>query len=127
MVFTGRSKRKTLEAAAHHLYGAVVQHARRPEFYTVGGVPDSVDGRFDMIALHAALVLRRLRDRLPTGGLLMRKSPPPIPIVLLAVLLTLTPPLDAAAQQAPGMASGPAAQPAAPAAPADTKKSDDAS
>ncbi len=61
MVFTVRSKKKTIEAAAHHLYGAVVRHARRPEFYTVCGVPDSVDGRFDMIALHAALVLRRLR------------------------------------------------------------------
>ncbi len=43
------------------LYLAVVEQARRPEFYTDFGVPDSIDGRFDMILLHAFLLLRRLR------------------------------------------------------------------
>lgn len=43
------------------LYAAVVAQARRPEFYTVLGVPDTPDGRYDMIALHVCLVLRRLR------------------------------------------------------------------
>ena len=50
------------------MYDAVVRHARRPEFYAVCGVPDSVDGRFDMIALHAALVLRRLRAQAGDGA-----------------------------------------------------------
>jgi len=43
------------------LYGAIVAQARQPVFYTAYGVPDSVAGRFDMIVLHAILVLRRLR------------------------------------------------------------------
>ncbi len=43
-----------------NLYLALVGQARREGFYRNCGVPDSVDGRFDMIALHAFLVLRRL-------------------------------------------------------------------
>lgn len=43
------------------LYGAIVRQARQPAFYRVCGVADTPDGRFDLIALHAALVLRRLR------------------------------------------------------------------
>ncbi|HVY57792.1 MAG TPA: ubiquinol-cytochrome C chaperone family protein [Xanthobacteraceae bacterium] len=45
----------------HALYGVIVAQARRPEFYTGYDVPDTVDGRFDMIVLHLALFLRRLR------------------------------------------------------------------
>src|SRR5262249_18572993 len=43
------------------LYGAVVAQARRPAFYLRFGVPDTLDGRFDMIALHVFLVMRRLK------------------------------------------------------------------
>src|ERR1043165_7542806 len=43
------------------LYGAIVTQARDPRFYESYGVPDSVLGRFDLIVLHLALVLRRLR------------------------------------------------------------------
>jgi cytochrome b pre-mRNA-processing protein 3 len=39
----------------------VVKQARRPVWYRELGVPDTPEGRFEMIALHAALVLRRLR------------------------------------------------------------------
>jgi cytochrome b pre-mRNA-processing protein 3 len=46
---------------AGKLYAGVVAAARRPAFYADLGVPDTVDGRFDLIALHAFLVLRRLR------------------------------------------------------------------
>lgn len=48
------------EEAAHGLYAALVGQARRSEFYSALGVADTVDGRFDMIVLHAALLLRRL-------------------------------------------------------------------
>jgi cytochrome b pre-mRNA-processing protein 3 len=44
------------------LYGAIVGQARRPEFYLRCGVPDTVAGRFDMVALHAYIVLRRLKE-----------------------------------------------------------------
>jgi cytochrome b pre-mRNA-processing protein 3 len=42
------------------LYGMIVAQARAPAFYQDYGVPDTVDGRFEMVVLHAVLVLRRL-------------------------------------------------------------------
>ena len=50
------------EEAARELYGRIVAQARRPGFYDAGGVPDSVDGRFDLIVLHMFLVLNRLKQ-----------------------------------------------------------------
>jgi cytochrome b pre-mRNA-processing protein 3 len=47
--------------AAHRIYLLSVEQSRRPAFYVHCGVGDTPDGRFDMIALHAALVLRRLK------------------------------------------------------------------
>lgn len=47
--------------AAVALYRRIVEQARLPDFYTRHGVPDSLDGRFDMIVLHTFLVMRRLR------------------------------------------------------------------
>ena len=44
------------------LYAALVQKARDPKFYTDLAVPDTVDGRFDMVVIHAMLVMRRLRE-----------------------------------------------------------------
>jgi cytochrome b pre-mRNA-processing protein 3 len=49
------------QEAAKAIYGAVVAQARNPLFYAELGVPDTVDGRFDMIVAHAMLVMRRLR------------------------------------------------------------------
>lgn len=46
--------------AAAHLYVAVVEQARRPDFYARWAVPDSLDGRFELIALHTFLVMHRL-------------------------------------------------------------------
>lgn len=46
--------------AAFRLYGGIVEAARRPEFFLAGGVPDTLDGRFELVALHAVLVIRRL-------------------------------------------------------------------
>src|SRR5262245_12775002 len=43
------------------LYGAIVTQSRDPRFYQGYAVPDTVLGRFDLILLHLALVLRRLR------------------------------------------------------------------
>jgi len=47
----------------HSLYGAIVAQARLPAFYIQYGVPDSVEGRFELLVLHLVLVLRRLADR----------------------------------------------------------------
>lgn len=44
------------------LYGVIVAQARLPSFYLRYGVPDTVDGRFDLIVLHLFLVVERLGD-----------------------------------------------------------------
>lgn len=44
------------------LYIALVEQSRRPEFYGSGKVPDTLDGRFDMVCLHVFLALRRLKS-----------------------------------------------------------------
>jgi cytochrome b pre-mRNA-processing protein 3 len=51
------SPRPTIEA----IYGMIVAQARLPAFYQRCHVPDTVNGRFDMVLLHLWLVLRRLR------------------------------------------------------------------
>lgn len=56
-LFTPAYKRET----ANKLYAAIVAQARHPAFYTRFLVPDTVDGRFDMIVLHVYLVLACLR------------------------------------------------------------------
>lgn len=53
-------KDKTREAA-RDAYRDVIIQARTPGFYNRMGVPDTVEGRFDMITLHMFLVLRRLK------------------------------------------------------------------
>ncbi|MFD2207586.1 ubiquinol-cytochrome C chaperone family protein [Kiloniella antarctica] len=47
--------------AVHDLYGCIINQAREKDFYNRLSVPDSLDGRFDMITLHMFLVLRRLK------------------------------------------------------------------
>ena len=42
------------------LYGTIVAQARAPAFYGPYGVPDTVNGRFEMIVLHLVMLLRRL-------------------------------------------------------------------
>jgi len=46
---------------APRLYLEIVEQARRTEFYETLGVPDTLDGRFEMIVLHMFLIVRRLR------------------------------------------------------------------
>ncbi len=50
--------RGTIEA----IYGMIVTQAREPIFYQDFGVPDTVNGRFDLLLLHLWMVLRRLRQ-----------------------------------------------------------------
>jgi cytochrome b pre-mRNA-processing protein 3 len=46
---------------AGRLYDGLVSRAREPVFFTRFGVADSLDGRFDMLAFHAWLVLTELK------------------------------------------------------------------
>jgi cytochrome b pre-mRNA-processing protein 3 len=55
----------------HALYGVIVAQARSVPFYTQYGVPDTVEGRFELIVLHLVLVLQRLSggtDGAPTAA-----------------------------------------------------------
>jgi cytochrome b pre-mRNA-processing protein 3 len=47
---------------AQALYAAIVAQARRPVFYAEWGVPDTVDGRFDMLSVVMFAVLNQLKD-----------------------------------------------------------------
>ena len=49
------------------LYGAIVAQARVPAFYVEFGVPDTIEGRFDLLVLHLVLVLRRLSQAAARG------------------------------------------------------------
>jgi cytochrome b pre-mRNA-processing protein 3 len=55
--FRRSANRRTIAA----LYGMIVTQSRSPAFYADYGVPDTVQGRFDLIVLHVVLLLRRLR------------------------------------------------------------------
>jgi cytochrome b pre-mRNA-processing protein 3 len=57
-----KKAQRRLDDIAASLYILTVNHARNPVFFLDLGVPDTVDGRFEMIALHAHLVMRRLKD-----------------------------------------------------------------
>jgi cytochrome b pre-mRNA-processing protein 3 len=46
--------------ALRPLYAALVERARDPAWYRDGGVPDTLDGRFEMVTAMLALVLLRL-------------------------------------------------------------------
>jgi cytochrome b pre-mRNA-processing protein 3 len=56
-----RSKSREARAAAMRLDAGIVSRSRAPVFYAKLGVADTVDGRFDLMVLHAWLVLERLR------------------------------------------------------------------
>ena len=42
------------------LHGEIVAASRRPALYAELGAPDRTDGRFELLTLHAGLILRRL-------------------------------------------------------------------
>lgn len=59
-MFTLLKKKNPYEQPARTIYAAVLDHIRQPIFYESGGVPDTLDGRFDLMLLHVFLVLNRL-------------------------------------------------------------------
>jgi cytochrome b pre-mRNA-processing protein 3 len=59
--------------AAALAYRCVVEQARRPSFFVECGVPDTVDGRFELICLHAFLYLHRLKRERPGAAPLAQR------------------------------------------------------
>jgi cytochrome b pre-mRNA-processing protein 3 len=53
-------RRTPSEGSIASLYGTIVAQARVPDFYQRYGVPDTVNGRLEMIMLHAVLLLCRV-------------------------------------------------------------------
>ncbi|MDO8606134.1 MAG: ubiquinol-cytochrome C chaperone family protein [Phaeospirillum sp.] len=60
MPFRRMQERRRREQGAHALYTAIIEQSRLPIFYMKAAVPDTLDGRFDLIVLHAFMVMRRL-------------------------------------------------------------------
>lgn len=56
-----RWKRK-VEDQAHQAFVLLVDQSRHPLFFTDFQVPDTLDGRFELMSLHMVLLLRRLKD-----------------------------------------------------------------
>lgn len=61
MGILGLFRRRPHERAGFELYGAAVSAARDPALFLALGLPDTVEGRFDLVSLHVALLIRRLR------------------------------------------------------------------
>jgi cytochrome b pre-mRNA-processing protein 3 len=58
--FLSLGRKARYERAGFRLYGAAVAAARHPYLYAALGVPDTLDGRFDVIGLHVFLLIKRL-------------------------------------------------------------------
>jgi cytochrome b pre-mRNA-processing protein 3 len=66
MGLLGLFARKPHERAGFALYGAAVVAARQPYLFESLGVPDTLDGRFDVVSLHTGLLVCRVsRDADP--------------------------------------------------------------
>src|SRR5271165_2687665 len=66
MIFAQRRARRASKVIIEQLRGEIVAAARRPALYEALAAPDRLDGRFELLTLHAGLVLRRL---VAIGGL----------------------------------------------------------
>jgi len=66
--------RKQLRKEAETLYEKIVNRTRTPDFYERYGVADTVEGRFEVLTLHAYLVFRRLKAESNHGQELAQKT-----------------------------------------------------
>lgn len=62
MLFSLFQKNSEENKAAHSLYDSIVSQARQKAFYTDYNVPDTVEGRFEMMVLHLFLFVQRLKS-----------------------------------------------------------------
>jgi len=67
MILAQWRKRRSNRLLIDQLHGKIVAAARRPSLYACLGAPDTFDGRFQMMTLHAGLVIRAL-SHLPGVG-----------------------------------------------------------
>jgi cytochrome b pre-mRNA-processing protein 3 len=67
------SRSKKIRDAAERHYAALIRRAREPVFFASLDVPDTLDGRFDLLTLHAWAVLARLRPQDPLAQALVNR------------------------------------------------------
>ena len=60
MILARLRNRRTGREIIETIHAKIVAASREPAIYVDLGVPDTTDGRFEMIALHGGLTLRRL-------------------------------------------------------------------
>lgn len=66
------SSRTADDRKATDLYGAVVAAARRPHFFATCGIPDTPEGRYEVLVLHLWLLVERLKAAGASGEGLAR-------------------------------------------------------
>jgi len=59
-MLTWLRKKRDARRTARILYGSVVTQSRQESFYAAAGVPDTPEGRFEMLTIHLVLLLHRL-------------------------------------------------------------------
>lgn len=57
----GFQRRSSRTALIERLHAALVEASREPSLYGPGVLPDTVEGRFESLVIHALLTFRRLR------------------------------------------------------------------
>ena len=62
-LFRASGNRQLIDA----IHGGIVAASRQPALFADYGAPDTVEGRFELLTLHAALALRALRQASPPG------------------------------------------------------------
>ena len=68
-------KKNALEQKyAENLYQRIVQQSRIKIFYTDFSIPDTIDGRYEVLVLHSWLFLKRLRTINQPSSLVLRVS-----------------------------------------------------
>ena len=54
-MFAWFRRRRDRKQTAQNIYGSIVAQAREPDFYSVLGVPDTLEGRFEILVIHLFL------------------------------------------------------------------------
>jgi cytochrome b pre-mRNA-processing protein 3 len=68
LMVTSFVRRRSIRDAAGLAYARVLEQARQPGFFADYGVPDTLDGRFELICLHAFFYLHRLKAERPRSA-----------------------------------------------------------
>lgn len=71
-MFNWLTERAERNRTPREIYGSIVASARQETFFAQWGVPDTREGRFEMLALQVAVVMRRLEQAGPRGVALSR-------------------------------------------------------